>query len=298
MDESSGSDYVSADFAKALMASDAKVGKTTFIVGSLLGAMPWQKFGGVVDRPDHLHVLTFDANALGGLGGFITERCKKPKDYLRYRVYNLQNEFRAVSRSREEWNFELYNAVVATLEVINKRVTKEGGVHALVFSSLTGLAEGILRAISGPPDEDRKGSGMDPSKWQGLAQQLIDIRNYAHTDTHHCIWEAHIDRAPVFQMKKSGGEDTGPKESIHVPGAAGRSWSFNVEQVFRLRREFGGEFEKSGVDFTYLDTRPSGTFIANGRSFNEKLKPREPDMTVAFHKLGLQVGRYGSKKSQ
>lgn len=297
MDEQTGETYVSAEYAKALAASDAKVGKTTFLVCSALGALPWQKFGGVVDRPEHLHILTFDANALGGLGDFITSSCGKDKSFLKYRVYNLQNEFKEVSRSRDEWNFTLYNAVMSTLETINQRVVKEGGVHVLIFSSLTGFAEGILRAVSGPPDEDRKGSGMDPSKWQGLAQQLIDVRNVAHTDTHHCIWEAHIDRAPVFAMKKSA-DDSAPKESIHVPGSAGRNWSFNVEQVFRLRREYGGEYENTGIDNMFLDTRPSGSFIANGRAFNEKLKPREPDMTVAFHKLGLLIGRYGSKKTK
>lgn len=294
MKEQSGETYVSSDFAKALAASDAKIGKTTFLVAGCLGVLPWQKFGGVVDTPEHLHVLTFDANALGGLGDFMTQQCGASKEALRYRVYNLQDEFKEVSRSRDEWNFALYNAVVDTLQTVNQRVSKEGGVHALVFSSVTGLAEGILRAISGPPDEGRKGAGMDPSKWQGLASQLVDIRNMAHADTHHCIWEAHIDRAPVFQMKKTD-DSAGPKESIHIPGAAGRSWSFNVEQVFRIRREFGGQFENSNVDLTFLDTRPSGSFIANGRAFNERLKPREPDITVAFHKLGLKVGQWGKK---
>jgi hypothetical protein len=297
MRESTGDNYISSEYAKALAASDAKVGKTTFLVCSMLGALPWQKFGGVVDKPDNLHVITFDANALGGLKGFILDRCKRSKDYLRYNVYNLQDEFKAISQSRDDWNYDLYNAVMNTLDIVNSRVAKTGGVHALIFSSVTGLAEGILRAVAGPPDPGNKGSGMDPSKWQALAAQLVDIRNRAQTDTHHCIWEAHIDRAPSFAMKKKGqDDDTGPKESIHVPGSAGRSWSFNMEQVFRIRREYGGEYENTGVDMVYLDTRPSGSFISNGRAFNELLKPREADMTVAFHKLGLNVGRYGSKK--
>lgn len=297
MEEMSGDSYVSSEYAKALAASDAKIGKTTFLACSALGALPWQKHGGVVDKPEHLHIVTFDANALGGLSSFITESCKKPKDFLKYRVYKLQDEFKSVSEGREDWNYDLYNSVMTTLDIVNKRVRTEAGVHVLLFSSVTGLAEGLLRALAGPPTVSNKGSGMDPSKWQALSGQLVDIRNFAQADTHHCLWEAHIDRASTFAMKKGTQDDTAPKESIHIPGAAGRSWSFNMEQVFRIRREYGGEFENSGVDVTYLDTRPSGSFIAGGRSFNERLKPREMDMTLAFHKLGLKIGRFGSKKS-
>ena len=282
---------------KALCASDAKVGKTTFLVGQALGVFPNQKYGGVVDKPSHLHILTFDANALGGMAGFITGSCGKGEEYLKYRVYNHQDEFKRVSASRSDWNYDLYNAVQNTLRLISERAQKEGGVHVLVFSSLTGLAEGILRAIAGPPSPDKKGQGMDPAKWSEFARQLVDIRNYAQVDTHHCIWEAHIDRGSTFSMKKTDDEG-GAKESIHVPGQAGRSWGFNVEQVFRIRREFSNPYPGTKVDRVFLDTRPSMDFIAGGRSFTEMLDPKEYDMTLAFHKLGLKIGRFGSKKKQ
>lgn len=295
MQEMSGETYKSGDYAKALCASDAKVGKTTFLVGQALGAFPNQKYGGVVDKPEHLHVLTFDANALGGIKNFILKSCKKDESFLKFRVYNHQDEFRRVSESRSDWNYDLYNAVQTTLRLISERATKEGGTHVLVFSSLTGLAEGILRALSGPPDPAKKGQGMDPAKWSEFARQLVDIRNFAQVDTHHCLWEAHIDRGSTFSMKKNG-DDEGAKETIHVPGQAGRSWGFNVEQVFRIRRMFGDTYDGTKVDKVFLDTRPSMDFLAGGRSFTESLEPKEYDMTVAFHKLGLKIGRFGAKK--
>jgi len=298
MDEQTGNNYTSAEYAKVLAAADAKIGKTTFLVASLLGALPWQRFGGVVDRPRHLHVLTFDANALGGIKRFITNSCGKDTSYCDFRVYNHQDEWKRVSHSKEDWNYDLYNAVVNTLSTVSARAVKEGGVHALLFSSLTGLSEGMLRALAGPPSEERKGAGMDPAKWSEFARQLIDVRNYGQVDTHHCIWEAHIDRGSQFSMKKNDEADAGPRESLHVPGSAGRSWSFNVEQVFRIRRDFGDTFEKTNVDMTYLDTRPSADFISGGRGFTEALKAREPDLTLAFHKLGLKIGRFGAAKAK
>jgi hypothetical protein len=294
MQEMSGDTYKSGDYAKVLAASDAKVGKTTFLAAQALGAFPNQKYGGIVDKPSHLHILTFDANALGGLRNFITKSCKKPDEYLKYRVYNHQDEFRRVSMSTSDWNYELYNAVQNTLRTVSERAVKEGGTHLLLFSSLTGLAEGILRAIAGPPDEAKKGSGMDPSKWSEFARQLVDIRNFAQVDTHHCVWEAHIDHGSQFSMKKNSEEDT-PKESIHVPGQAGRNWGFNVEQIFRIRRTFGDTYPGTDVDKVFLDTRPSLSFVSGGRSFTELLDAKEGDMTLAFHKLGLKIGRYGAK---
>lgn len=295
MQEMTGESYKSGDYAKVLAASDAKVGKTTFLAAQSLGAFPNQtQSGGVVDKPSHLHILTFDANALGGLSDFITKSCKKGKEYLGYRVYNHQDEFRRVSMSTQDWNYELYNAVQGTLKKVSERAVREGGVHVLLFSSLTGLSEGLLRALAGPPDEAKKGSGMDPSKWSEFARQLVDIRNFAQVDTHHCLWEAHIDRGSQFTMKKND-EDT-TKESIHVPGSAGRNWGFNVEQIFRLRRMFGDTYPNTTIDKVVLDTRPSLDFVSGGRSFTEKLEAKEPNLTIAFHKLGLKIGRFGAAK--
>lgn len=297
MKEETGATYQSSKYAKALVAADAKVGKTCFLVGQALGAFPNQKFGGVVDKASHLHVLTFDAAALTGVNLFLRKSCGKGEEYLKYRVYNHQDEFKKVALERTDWNYDLYNSVVASLQKVTERAKAEGGVHVLIFSSLTGLAEGILRAIAGPPDPKKKGQGMDPAKWSEFARQLVDIRNFAQVDSHHTLWEAHVDRGPQFSMKKNDNEDEGAKESIHVPGQAGRNWSFNVEQVFRIRREMGNTYNGTKVDRAFLDTRPSMDFIAGGRSFTELLEPREYDMTVAFHKLKLKVGQFGKKKS-
>lgn len=285
MKEQTGETYESSKYAKALLASESKVGKSCYLVASALGALPWQRHGGIVDRPENLHVITFDANALGNMNRFLVETCGAPKEALKYRVYNLQDDMRRVSESDSDYDMGFYNTVFQALMLIQDRAK---GVPVVLFSSLTGLAAGVERSIIGPPN----GKGYsDPSKWVALAHQLTEIQNFAQIDKWHVLWEAHLDKPPPPPMKAA---ENPPKESIRVSGKAGRHWAYNVEQVFRIRRQMGMKHTGTKVDQVYLDTQPALDFIASGRGFTEALSAKEPDMTVAFHKLGLQIGRWNA----
>lgn len=281
-----GFTYKSAEYAKALTASEAKVGKTTFLIGSCLGVLPWQKSGGVVDTPENLHVISFDSNALGGIARFITETCKAPKEALNFKVYNLQDTMRRVSESDNDYDMSFYFEVMEAIEKIRQTAK---GVPAVIISSLTGLASGFERAIVGPPT----GKGYsDPSKWKALAHQLHEVQNFVQVDRWHTFWEGHVDKPATMQVGQNAPQ---AKETIRVSGEAGRNWGYNVEQIFRIRRNFGTVFGQSKVDQVYLDTRPSLDFVASGRGFTEALEPKEPDLTVALDKLGLKTGHWGAK---
>ena len=131
---------------------------------------------------------------------------------------------------------------------------------------------------------------MDMAKWADFATQVAEARNFAQTETFHTIWEGHL-------AKKTKKTEAGTKEveGIQINGASGSNFAFNVEQVFQLRRLFGTRHAATQCDQFYLDTKPSGDFVANGKSFNESLATKEPDMTLAFEKLGLKVGKWGAK---
>jgi hypothetical protein len=282
-----GATYKSSQFAKALVAGDPKQGKSTYLIGAALGVLPWQTGGGIVDRPEHLHVITFDANALGGISRFLTESCKAPAEALNFNVYNMQGDVNAIGSSDQQWDLAIYNTFHQVLDQIGSAV--KTGTHVVVISSLTGLAQAIERGLAGPPN--KKGGGMDQAKWNTYNQQLSEIRCLVQDDRWHCIWEAHTDRAP-----ETPGQATGPKpETIAVKGSSGRNFAFNVEQVFRVRRMFGKKMNGTPVEECYLDTRPTGDFISGGRGFTENLEPKENDPAQAFKKLGLQVGGWNAK---
>lgn len=275
------------------------MGKSCFLVASSLGVFPGQKLGGVVDVPKNLHVITFDANALGGIQSFIQKTCGGNSEALGFTTYNLQDSFRSVSLVDDDYSVAFYKDIIECIDRVGQKAAK-GGVHALLFSSLTGLAAGIQRAIVGAPGKtDRngkaiKGSGSDPSKWQALAAQLTEIQNFAQIDIFHCLWEAHLDKANAFM----GGDDSpAAKESIRVSGQAGRSWAYNVEQVFQIARNYGTKVPPTQCDQVYLNTRPSLDFISNGRGFTENLEAKEYDLTHTFQKLGLKVGNWGVKSA-
>lgn len=312
--ESSGAEYQSAKYAKATLASEAKIGKTTFLIASALGVLPWQRNGGLVDLPSNLHVLAIDSGSLSGVSSFLTNNCGAKPEALQYRVYNLQNSAMKVGAQTDEYSMEFFNDVMATIEKIKQRAK---GTPCVLISSLTILAKTVERATIGPPGGpashrkiDRKtglptGKGYsDPSKWKIIEHQLATIQTAAQVDLYHLLWEGHIDKGPppmgVGQPQDEGSER---KETINVPGKAGRDWTMNVEQVFRIRRNFGQQYKTEAgkvypVDKVYLDTKSGMDFAAGGRSFST-LNAEEPDVTKCFMKLGLKVGGWGAptKKS-
>jgi len=287
MNRQTGDTYVSSKFAKALFLAEGKVGKTSFLTASILGALPWQKFGGIVSKPENLHILAFDSSALGGLANFLTKTCGADKSVLKYNVYNFQDDARKVATNQTDWDFALYNQVSAVIDEIQTKA--KVGTHALLFSSLTGLCQSIQRSLQGP-FATKKGTGMDMSKWAAFSTALAELRSKAQLDNLHTLWEAHVYVTPP---KKP---DEEAKESLQIDGKTGQNFAYNVEQVFRIRRQFQNKFPGTNCDNVYLDTQPNMEVIANGRGFTENLDKKEPDLTLAFKKLGLQIGGYGAKE--
>jgi len=269
----------SSDFLKMFAVAEGKVGKTTFLAASCLGALPHQTEG-LVDKPENLHIIGFDEAFVDGLVRFIKESCKRSDDYLKLSVHDLTQVTRKAFNG-QGWNYAVYNAVMAELQSINNEI-KKGGVHATVFSSLSGLAGGIKAGLAGAPDPTKKGSGMDKSKWDAMSHQLNALRNFAQDDTQHVFWEGHV-------MKSSAAKEEDQKEENGIQGSAGKSWGFNVEQVVRLRREMA-KYPNTPVDKVYMDTRPTLDFVAGGRGFNESLDAKEYDLVQVAKKLGKKVG--------
>jgi hypothetical protein len=265
--------------AQALFLAEAKAGKSSFLCASALGVLPWQKAGGIVDRPENLHVLTFDASALAGISGFLGKTCRASDEVLGFNIYNFEADARRVSLGSGDWDFSLFEAVTATVRKIQAEVKARPGVHVVLVSSLTGLVQNLKRAIAGPIG-NKKGSGMDMAKWDAYGSMVAELRNIVQDDAYHTFWEAHIER--------STGEDA--KETVALQGKTGQSFALNVAQVFRIRRMMGQKYTGTACDQVFLDTKPNIEFIANGRKFNECLDDKETDLTAAFQKLGLAVG--------
>ena len=288
----SGIDSVDSQHGNSLVTGEGKGGKTFFLVSSLLGLLPWQEHGGVVDKPSHLHVIGTDYGAITGVKASLKKLLGATDEALSFRYYSLQDDYKAIFNSPAGWDYAFYNACLQAFQAVRDAVMKAPqGVHAMLISSVTTMVAGLERGIAGAPS--KKGMGMDESKWQALYQQVNELRNIAQADDWHTIWEAHIDRQA--QGVRDGGADA--KEVLQIRGRAGRDFPNNVEQIFRLRRSFGSTFGKTNVDEMYLDTRPTMEFIAGGRGFTENLKEKEPCLTVVYDKLGLRVGQWTPSKS-
>ena len=290
MKEQTGESYTASAFAKTLLVSDAKAGKTAFEVASALGVLPWQTEGGIVSNPSDLHIVTFDASALGGIQKFLTQSCGASPESLGFKVWNFQDDARRVAEgSSAGLETDLFTKLIDVRDRIRQKVAGRG-TPMVVISSLTGMALAIERSLMGRPD--KRGYG-DQNKWTLLSAQLFELQNIFQTDDWHLVWEGHIYKPPATGQQ--GPESPQPKESLQVRGKAGNNWAYNVEQVFRLRREWGSRHGDTPVERSYLDTKPTLDFIASGRGFTESLKAKEYDMTVAFRKLGLKVGHWGAK---
>lgn len=292
--------YTSAVYGKELFLAEAKVGKTITLVGNLLGVMPWQENGGVVDDPAHLHVITFDASALGGALKFLTEQCGAPKDIGRVHVKNLQSTANQAFASDTPYDPRFLTKVYDAIHEIQDKSTK-GGVHALVISSLTVCAKAMLRSIAGPAfgildgKGQMKASPMDQNKWGLFKQQLTELQFSTQVDTYHTIWEAHHGEKQSKKTDASGNPLT--YDSIQVDGSAAQTFPAQVERPYVMKRIKGGWKTGSKVDMVEFDTQPNLDFsdsIMSGRQVVGVLEPKEQDLTVMFSKLGLAVGQWGT----
>jgi hypothetical protein len=292
MKESSGADYEGGDYFNLLAVSYAKVGKTVKLVADSLGVFPGQKFGGLVDTPENLHVIAVDNEALGGIQDVLLESCGAPKESLGFRVYNMQQD--VMKLSQDPWDFTIFNTLITVRKLIQQRIAK-GGVHCVIMSSLTTIGATIKRAIAGDAaSKQQKGSGMDMAKWDALGMQLNEIRIAFQALNAHVIWEGHV-------FKPQGEDQNGApskKESLQLQGSTGQNFPNNVGQILRLHRMFGERLPGTKMDKVVYDTQPELEFLIGGRAFNERLDPKETDLTLIAHKLGRKIGRWNAPKKK
>jgi hypothetical protein len=297
MKECTGATYQSSDYAKLLAVADAKIGKSSSLVAGMLGCLPWQSNGGVIDKPENLHIITTDSSALGHFRKFLTDTCKAPESALSFRVYDMEDDYRKAFRIEQGYSSEFYNTLMATIKLVQDRATRANGVSALLLSSLTTMGRAIQRGVSGGIVSDGstvKKSVMDKSKWPMLNMQLNELQAFAQADMYHCVWEGHLAKKLDFNDKDDDGKPT-EKDSIQLQGSVGQSWAANVEQVVVMQRSFGAKYPGTNCDKTSFNTRPNLNMVASGRGFTELLQPSEACITTMFEKLGLKVGKW--KKS-
>lgn len=298
MQEMTGKTYRAKKYEKGTYLGGGKVGKTMFIAGSVLGCMPSQrKLGAIVDKASHYHVVAVDSSAMTSVIRFLKRKLHASDEIDKINIYNMEDDVAKTADAMDAYDLGFYNSFITTVMRIREKIAKFPGVHVLHVSGLTGVAAALERGVSGPPGsagvKDKNGQltgkgYMDISKWQAFAQQLIQIRNICQVDTHHCIWEGHIEVTKKMAQSKSD-ESAGTTEKVALAGKVGKNWAFNTDHTFRIRREFGDQFEGTQVDKVYLDTAPDGEFESGGRGQDE-LKPEVYNMTKMYMDLQLEVG--------
>lgn len=271
-----------SQYAKILTVSQAKTGKTVFLAASALGCLPWQKEGGIVDKPENLAILSVDAGASSGILSFLLETCQARPEVKNITIYNLEDDLRSIATSGSDYDNTFYNTILTCLRDFEQCTGK--GVACLIPSSLTGIAEGVKRGIAGPPNSGKK-SPMDQNKWGMYDSQMSELRNRLQLDRWHTIWEGHI--------VKGGEEDK--EDRLPIQGSVGKNFPYNVEHVFQIVRERNQPYEKTKCDKAYLNTQPTLTFVNGGRQVTERLNPKEPDLAAVLRKLGKTVGGWNQK---
>ncbi len=304
MIESNGDTYKAAKYEKGTYLAEGKVGKTCWLVASALGLLPNQiakGSGGIVGDPSKLHIIAVDSSAVTGVVDFLERILGAPKEVRKINIYNMQDDVNRLAASDIDYDLGFHNALLTTIAKVQAKIAASSGTHAVIPSSLTGIAAALERGIAGPPGSagsknkngEISGKGyMDPSKWMIVAQQLNHIRMKLQVDDYHCLWEAHIDVTKTFAMGREGGSD---KETIAISGKAGRNWPYNTDHTFRLKREFMNTWDGTECDKIHM-CKPDMDFTAGGRGYTGHLKSKEYNLTHVYGKLGLKVGGWGARK--
>ncbi len=289
-----GETYLSSNFENCLMVAGGKEGKTTFLIASILGLLPNQQAensGGLVTKPEHLHIFTFDPSALGGMKKFLREVLKAPDEALKFSGVNFQADVDATYKEPKPYQAGLFNSILAeTVRVRNS--VKAGEVHALIFSSISVMAPAIKREIAGVAGGI---SNMDMNKWAQVSSRLQEIRSNAAGDWGHLIWEGHIFKMESKSQGQKGQQESQSEETLLIEGKQGQLWGASVERIYRLRRKAGITWPGSKCDKVAMETRPKLDFVAGGRGVTTDLDPEEWDLTKVARKLGLKVGGWGVK---
>jgi hypothetical protein len=286
--ETTGEGFKGGEHVSMLAAAEAKVGKSSFLVASCLGVLPWQVHGGVVSQPKYLHVLALDRDALDGIKQFLA-LCGAPKDALAFRVYDLQDDVAKASCGKSKYDYSFYNTLAAVRQTIEQRATTEQGVHAVIMSSFTTMARTVERATFGEPGSEKDAWGKG---WDALNQQMTTLQNSFQRDRWHMVWEAHVGK---------GGED-GNKDVLKVHGGAGKDWPNNTSHNMRIRRLQTESFKDkagrdTGVNKVYLEPKGGGLTFLGGRRLTA-LDDKEPCLTKALMKMGYRVGRWNNKSKE
>lgn len=267
--------------------SDAKIGKTTFLSCSTLGALPGQEKGLVTD-PTCLHVLAFDEGAVEGLKKFLVDACKRP-DCVKMTVWPMYDICRTAILNKGGWDYSIYNTICAVQQEIDKIAdANPTKVYAELISSFTGLGEALRQSLAGEPKAESKGGGMSVPKWDGLNGQLQALRALVHKDNKHVFWEGHTQ--DKFVQPTEGVKPGTREETVGVSGREGRNWAANVKEVSKLMRE-QVKYPGTSIDKVFLHTRPTLDFNSGGRGFND-LAEKEYDLAAMCGKLGKRVGGY------
>lgn len=295
MKEQTGETYTSSQYAKFLMVANSKDGKTVWSAASALGALPWQKEGGLVSDPRHFHVVAADVDAVSGVKSFL-QKCGAPAEAMKFTVWNFQDDVRRVVEGKAGgYDHTFFLNLMEVRDKIQERSAGKGAV--VLLSSLTGIAHAIERSLMGQPkgkSDAGKGYG-DRDRWTLLSAQLFELQDAFHTDDWHCLWEGHL----MPKGGGGGGQDGAPKpDSIAVRGSAGQNWGYNTNANIRIRRHLGQKHPGTQIDQVSIETRPSLDFVSNGRNFAELLAEKEVDLTVVCRKLGFKVGSWGAKSSR
>lgn len=288
--------YESSTFGKELFIAPAKGTKTTTLIGNILGVMPWQENGGIVDKPSSLHIISFDASAIGGVYNFLTNECGAGKEITSVHIENLQDAARKAFASRTEYDPTFLNVLYEAIKKCQDRAVGKG-VHAIMFASFTMCAKAILRSISGPAlvsaGAQMKKNPMDQNKWTFMKQIMTELQWMVQQDNYHTIWEGHQGEKIT---KETDGTGT-PKvlDTIQVDGGTAKTFPAQVERVWEIVRS-PMKWEKTKVALTHFNPNPQFDFgeVQTGRGVTGVLESKEPCLTLAFHKLGLKIGGYGT----
>lgn len=267
--------------------SDAKIGKTTHLACSSLGALPEQPCG-LVSSPECLHILAFDEGAVEGLLNFLIDACKRP-DCTKVTIWPMYDVCRTAILNKGGWDYSIYNTICSIQQEIDKIAdANPTKVYAELISSFTGLGMALKQALAGEPTAAAKGGGMSVPKWDALNGQLQSLRALVHKDNKHVFWEGHTQEK--FVQPTEGVKPGTKEETVGVSGNEGRNWAANVKEVCKMIRE-PIKYSGTSIDKVFLHTRPTLDFNSGGRGFN-KLNDKEYDLAEMCRKLGKRVGGY------
>lgn len=284
--------YQSSNFGKEMVIAPYKATKTTTTIGNLLGVMPWQEYGGIVDKPSSLHIISFDASAVGGVYKFLTDECGAHKDIGKVHIENLQDAAKKAFASKTEYDPTFLTTLYEAVRKCQDRAAGNG-VHAILFASFTMCAKAILRSVSGPAFVSGRKSAMDQNKWNYVKQVLTELQWQTQQDNYHTIWECHL--GEKVSKETDGGGNPKVLDTIQVDGGTAKTFPAQVERIWEVER-LPQRWEKTKVNMTTFNPNPRMDFgeVQTGRGVTGILDDREPDLTAAFSKLGLKIGGWGT----